>query len=258
MAAHSIQSWEKSWRHYLLYERIQHRIRNLRRQRRSAAHRRHLPGLRQRGHLRLDVRQAEGRAEVHLPRRPGADVPLAGGQPDRHGARPGARRHAALEIPRHAVRKRDRSRRGDHRVRALPRPHRQRDRGQDHAPCGVKKPLILWLLAGCGLFGVIAAAVLFTLVKGWERDTAARRATDPSVENMGDDAHAVLITPEAALSIGGSAMVDGLRVTVTGAGKGRDRQERFLPSTDNMYFELKYTVENTSAMDRYPNPPVDS
>ncbi len=108
------------------------------------------------------------------------------------------------------------------------------------------------------MISLIVAAVLFTAVKDWERDLDTASATDPSVENMGDDAHAVPITPEAALSIGQSASIDGLRVTVTGTGIGRGRQGQFLPSTDYMYFEMKYTVENTSAIVRYPNPPVDS
>lgn len=75
---------------------------------------------------------------------------------------------------------------------------------------------------------------------------------------MGDGSYVVSLTPEAAISVGQSAIVDQLHVTVTHFEKVEDTTSLSITPENHLYWSIDFTLENVSDKEKYPHPLVDS
>ncbi len=112
---------------------------------------------------------------------------------------------------------------------------------------------------------LLLCAVVFvsvdTTLRNWDNQFATAVA-DPDSAAPGDGSHAVPITSTEVLSVGQSANLDALRITVISANKITQviRNKDGLPVTPAGYvnWEVRFSIENVSSETKHPHPSVDS
>ncbi len=130
-----------------------------------------------------------------------------------------------------------------------------------HSALTIRK--ILLSILGISLF--LLCATLFLLVdatfRSWDSQESIA-ASDPNNVAFGDGAHAVPITATTVLSVGQSANLDSLRITVINANEVTYEKKTAdgVPATVEGYvfWEVHFTIENISNNEKWPNPSVDS
>jgi len=108
------------------------------------------------------------------------------------------------------------------------------------------------------LLMIIAFIVLRLALGAWATQLNIMIATDDSIAAFGDGAHNVPITPEAALSVGQSAVINELRVTVTKTGEVEDTTGLPITAKGYLFWRVIYSVENVSKKEVYPHPSVQA
>lgn len=90
----------------------------------------------------------------------------------------------------------------------------------------------------------------------------ATAMADPNSAAFGDGSHAVPITSTEVLSVGQSANLDALRITVISANKTayvlKTKDGLPVTSVGYVYWEVRFMIENVSSDAQRPHPSVDS
>ncbi len=124
------------------------------------------------------------------------------------------------------------------------------------------RKLFIQFIIGC-LVLLILGMFVFSFVlqqqeDNWNKQLATIIATDSRVAAFGDDAHAIPITPEAALPIGESTVIGEIRVTVTSSAEATDITEIGPTPIGHLYWRVDFSVENLSDEQINIHPIVDS
>ncbi|HSD83550.1 MAG TPA: hypothetical protein VLG46_06820 [Anaerolineae bacterium] len=110
------------------------------------------------------------------------------------------------------------------------------------------------------LAGLVVINLIFKPISNDEfnRGLATLMATNPHISAFGDGAHAVPITPQAAISVGQLSILEDLHVTVSHAGAAEDTAGLRITPEDYQYWVIEFTLENISSKTIYPHPIVDA
>jgi hypothetical protein len=108
--------------------------------------------------------------------------------------------------------------------------------------------------------GIVVINSIFKPISNDEfnKGLATLMATNPNIVAFGDGAHAVPITPQAAVPVGQLSTLEDLRVIVSHAGAAEDTAGLRITPEDHLYWVVEFTIENISAETIYLHPIVDS